>query len=132
MRKYKPLTVISWVFTFGLLYVLIWFPSSQELSIVSWSTISWSEIAQILFVVVGVTFTPYLLNVYAMKQLSPSIAAVYIYLQPILAAGFVLLMAAYGLTDYREDLSWIKGICALIVFLGVYLVIKPPVKKEST
>jgi len=129
MRKYKPLTVISWVFTFGLLYVLIWFPSSQELSIVSWSTISWSEIAQILFVVVGVTFTPYLLNVYAMKQLSPSIAAVYIYLQPILAAGFVLLMAAYGLTDYREDLSWIKGICALIVFIGVYLVIKPPKKK---
>lgn len=129
MRKYKPLTVISWVFTFGLLYVLVWFPSSQELSIVSWSTISWSEIAQILFVVVGVTFTPYLLNVYAMKQLSPSIAAVYIYLQPILAAGFVLLMAAYGLTDYREDLSWIKGICALIVFIGVYLVIKPPKKK---
>lgn len=126
MQKYKPLTVISWVFTFGLLYVLLWLPSGQELSLVAWSEVSWVELAQILFVVIGVTFTPYLLNVYAMRQLSPSIAAVYIYLQPVIAAGFVLLMAAYGLTDYRDDLSWMKGLCAIAVFIGVYLVIKSP------
>lgn len=129
MQKYKPLTVISWVFTFGLLYVLIWLPSGQELSLVAWSELSWVELAQIIFVVIGVTFTPYLLNVYAMRQLSPSIAAVYIYLQPVIAAGFVLLMAAYGLTDYRDDLSWMKGLCAIAVFIGVYLVIKTPKDK---
>jgi drug/metabolite transporter (DMT)-like permease len=52
MSKYKPLTVISWVFTFGLLYVIIWLPSSMEVSAMDWSAISSSEIAQILFVIV--------------------------------------------------------------------------------
>lgn len=131
MKKYKPLTVISWVFTFGLAYVLLWFPSSIELSQVSWADVSAIEVAQIAFVVIGVTFTPYLLNVYAMKNLSPSIAAVYIYLQPILATIFVLLMAAYGLTDYSENFNPLKIFCALVVFVGVYLVIKPAQKKGA-
>lgn len=131
MKKYKPLTVISWVFTFGLAYVLLWFPSTIELSQVSWADVSAIEVAQIAFVVVGVTFTPYLLNVYAMKNLSPSIAAVYIYLQPILATIFVLLMAAYGLTDYSENFNPLKILCALVVFVGVYLVIKPAQKKGA-
>ena len=30
MVKYSPLTVISWVFTFGLIYVLIWPFSTSE------------------------------------------------------------------------------------------------------
>lgn len=125
MSKYKPLTVISWVFSFGLIYVLIWFPSSMEVSTVNWSAISSLEIFQILFVIIGVTFVPYLLNVYSMKKLSPSIAAVYIYLQPILATTFVYLFVYFGLEDYSQDMTWQKILCALLVFTGVYLVIKP-------
>lgn len=125
MAKYKPLTVISWVFTFGLIYVLIWYPSSRELSHVDWGSIGSVELLQIVFVVVGVTFVPYLLNVFAMKKLSPSIAAVYIYLQPLLTAGFVYLYYIFGLTDYSKDMSWQKVLCAICVFVGVYLVIKP-------
>lgn len=129
MSKYKPLTVISWVFSFGLIYVLIWFPSSMEVSAVNWSAISSLEIFQILFVIIGVTFVPYLLNVYSMKKLSPSIAAVYIYLQPILATVFVYLFVYFGLEDYSQDMTWQKILCALLVFTGVYLVIKPKNKK---
>ncbi|OIQ37242.1 MAG: hypothetical protein BM555_01150 [Crocinitomix sp. MedPE-SWsnd] len=130
MSKYSPLTVISWVFTFGLLYVLIWVPSSLEVSEIDWSMISWAEIAQIIFVIVGVTFVPYLLNVFAMKKLSPSIAAVYIYLQPILATAFVYLFAYLGLKDFSGQMSWEQVACALAVFVGVYFVIKPQKKGQ--
>jgi drug/metabolite transporter (DMT)-like permease len=132
MSKYKPLTVISWVFTFGLLYVIIWLPSSMEVSAMDWSAISSSEIAQILFVIVGVTFVPYLLNVFAMKKLSPSIAAVYIYLQPLMATGFVYLFFYLNIVDYRKDMSLEKVLCAIVVFIGVYLVIKPKKIKPAS
>ncbi|UKN00618.1 DMT family transporter [Paracrocinitomix mangrovi] len=125
MSKYRPITVITWVFTFGLIYVLIWAPSSKEVAEVNWSALSSSELFAILFVVVGVTFVPYLLNVFAMKQLSPAIAAVYIYLQPILSTLFVILFSLWGLQDYTGDLSASKIICAFLVFIGVYLVIRP-------
>ena len=125
MMKYKPLTVISWVFSFGLIYVFLWFPSSIEASLIDWSSIKTTEVLQILFIIIGVTFVPYLLNVYSMKRLSPSIAAVYIYLQPILATAFVYLFVYFGWEDYSGDMSWEKIGCALLVFIGVYLVIKP-------
>lgn len=131
MKKYRPLTVITWVFTFGLAYVLIWAPSSTELSNVSWNSLNSTEIWQIIFVVVGVTFVPYLFNVFAMKKLSPSIAAVYIYTQPVFAAFFVLLYSVYGFTDYSGDFSWVKTICTIFVFFGVYLVIRPNKLKSA-
>jgi drug/metabolite transporter (DMT)-like permease len=131
MSKYKPLTVITWVFTFGLIYVLIWSPSSIEASEVVWSSITSTEVHQILFVVIGVTFVPYLLNVFAMKKVSPSIAAVYVYLQPFLATAFVFLFSFMGLTDYTNDLTISKIVSAIGVFVGVYLVIKPNAFKRS-
>ena len=130
MSTYRPLTVISWVFTFGLIYVLLWMPSTKEASAINWSTIKITELLQILFVIVGVTFVPYLLNVYSMKRLSPSIAAVYIYLQPILATAFIYIFVYFGLEDYSGDMSWEKVLCAILVFIGVYLVIKPKNSKR--
>ncbi|MEX1002360.1 MAG: DMT family transporter [Crocinitomicaceae bacterium] len=130
MAKYRPITVISWVFTFGLIYVLIWFPSSMEVGKMDWQGLTTTEIVQLLFVIIGVTFVPYLLNVFAMKNVSPSIAAVYIYLQPLMAMAFVYLSSIVGSRDYTGDLSWSKGLFAILVFVGVYLVIRPPGKKK--
>lgn len=133
MLRYRPITVITWVFTFGLIYVLLWWPSSQEAAQVHWTALSGFEVAQILFVVIGVTFVPYLLNVYAMKRVSPSVAAVYIYLQPVMAAAFVYLYSMLKLKDYTGDMTVGKALCALLVFLGVYLVIRPDTfKKKNT
>lgn len=130
MSKYKPLTVITWVFTFGLLYVSIWGYSFQEALELDWYALTEVEIYRILFVIIGVTFLPYLLMVYAMKRVSPSIAAVYIYLQPLLSTFFVYLFWLFNLEDYTGDFSIPKLLSALLVFAGVYLVIKPQRKKE--
>lgn len=124
MAKYKPLTVITWVFTFGLIYVLMWPYSSTEF--IDSLSIEWTlEVSlKIIFVIIGVTFLPYLLTVVAMKHLSPSIASSYIYLQPILASVFIFLFAYFGGKDYTADFSLWKIMAALLVFIGVYMVSK--------
>ena len=125
MAKYKPLTVITWVFTFGLCYVLLWSPSRSEFSGTPFSMLDSTVILQILFVIIGVTFLPYLLNVYAMKKVSPSVTSAYIYIQPLLTALFIYLFWVFGLKDYTQDLTVGKALAALMVFIGVYFVIKP-------
>lgn len=128
MAKYNALTVITWVFTFGLIFVLVWPFTSTEFVAVNWNQIISTTALRMLFVVVGVTFLPYLLQVYAMKTVSPSMASVYIYLQPVLSGFFVYLLFYFGFEDYTKDVSAIKIISAIVIFVGVYFVIKPSKK----
>ncbi|MBL7900095.1 MAG: DMT family transporter [Crocinitomicaceae bacterium] len=125
MSKYNALTIITWVFTFGLVVVLLWPFSLSELKAVDWNLFNTTSYLKLIFVIVGVTFMPYLLMVYAMKTVSPYVASVYIYLQPVLAALFIYLYAAFGMENYMSDLGLLKVICACLIFLGVYLVIAP-------
>lgn len=113
MRKYKALTVIRWVFTIGLLYVVPFgWPQLQEANPSSFPPTIWTEIA---FVVIGTTFLAYLLNVYALKTVASTTVSFYIYLQPF----FATLVAIYLGED---QLTWIILASALLIFLGVYLV----------
>lgn len=124
MAKYRPLTVITWVFTFGMIYVLIWPYSSAEFNAVEWSIMPTDIPWRIVFVVIGVTFLPYLLTVLAMKNVSPSVASSYIYFQPMIASVFIYLSFVLGLEDYTADFSLWKLASALFIFIGVYLVSK--------
>jgi len=124
MVKYKPLTVITWVFTFGLVYVLLWPFSSSEFVEVNCSIMPSDIPWRIVFVVIGVTFLPYLLTVLAMKNVSPSVASSYIYFQPMIASVFIYISFLLGLDDYTADFSAWKLISALFIFVGVYLVSK--------
>ena len=126
MAKYKPITVITYVFTIGLFLVSLWPYSISEFMEVDWASTSNEDILRFIFVVIGVTVVPYSLMVYALKRLSPSITSIYIYLQPLLAAFFVYVFYLLGKEDYTDDFSYVKTICAIFIFAGVYLVIKPP------
>jgi drug/metabolite transporter (DMT)-like permease len=68
----------------------------------------------VLYVSVIATAGPYLLNAFALARVSPSIVAVYIYLQPVI--GFILAVAFLG-----EVLDTKFAVAALFVFAGVYL-----------
>lgn len=115
MRKYKPLTVITWVFTFGLIYV---FPFGvTEFTQIEWSAFSSTIWLEFAFVIICTTFFAYLLNIYGLKKLNPSTVSTYIYLQPLLAAGFAIWSG-------KDSLDGIKIIAAMLIFSGVYLVSK--------
>lgn len=135
MLKYRPLTVITWVFTFGLLFVLP-FGSEQFLE-VEWSALATADILSMGFVVLCTTFLAYLLNIFALKIVSPTISSSYIYLQPILAGSFALWYSSSDLlqsffgreADYSNDVDLFKVFCALFIFVGVYLVSRPVSKQ---
>ena len=113
MEKYHPITVMFYVFSFGLLYVLPF--GFTNLVDVNWAMIPSNIYLEIAFVVVCTTFIAYLFNSTALKQLSPSTVSIYIYLQPVLASVFAIALGS-------DALDMNKIIAVSIIFIGVYLV----------
>ena len=113
LNKYHPLTVLFYVFAFGLLFVLPF--GYDDLTIVKWRTIPVNIYLEIIFVVVCTTFIAYLLNSSALKTLTASTVSIYIYLQPILASLFAIFLGA----DFLDEK---KIIASVLIFSGVYLV----------
>lgn len=122
MSKYKPITVITLVFTFGLGYIMLYPPVWTELRLVDFSAIPAFIYWEIAFVIVAVTFLAYLLNIFALKIVSPSIASSYIYLQPVFAGVFAWLFVSWLKADYVQDITPEKVFCSLLIALGVYLI----------
>ena len=122
MKKYKPITVISWVFMLGFLFV---FPFGWiEFRAINWLVIPSNILWSICFVVLGTTFMAYLLNIYSLKILNPSTVSSYIYLQPVLASIIALIVGS-------DQINFIKVAATLTIFLGVYLVSVPQKKPIS-
>ena len=119
MKKYHPITVMFYIFGFGLLYVLPF--GYSELLAVEWTSFSPKIMWEVAFVVVCTTVVAYLLNSSALKQLNPSVVSIYIYTQPVLAAFFAIFRSA-------DTLDEMKIISASIIFVGVYLVSVRPLK----
>lgn len=131
MSKYSPLTVITWVFTFGLMYVLIFPPTFIDLANTNFELIPAEAWGKISYVIVGVTFLTYLMTMYGLKYLSPSTSAVYIYFQPIMVILFAYVFVYLGFSDdYTQTITLPKLGYMLLIFLGVYLTIRTE-KKSS-
>jgi len=132
MRKYSPLTVITWVFTFGLLFVLIFPPTLLELSNTNFSVIPSHVWYKIIYVIIGVTFFTYLLTMYGLKYLSPTVSSSYIYFQPILVMAFAYLFLNMGIAeDYTQTITWEKTGYMLAIFLAVYLTSQGTILKRA-
>ncbi|PJA09725.1 MAG: EamA family transporter [Flavobacteriales bacterium CG_4_10_14_0_2_um_filter_32_8] len=113
MRKYKPLTVITWVFTFGIIYVFpVGFHDFLQIKWQLFPPLIWVEFS---FIIICTTFFAYLLNIYGLKKLNPTIVSTYIYLQPLIAA-FIAIWAG------KDRMDWVKIVAAVLIFSGVYLV----------
>lgn len=131
-KKYKPLTIITYVFTFGMTYVILFPPTLIELSQVDFSLFDSTVIWKIAFVIVGVTFLTYLLTSYGLKFLSPSVSSVYIYLQPVLVMIFAYVLSAIGIADdYTDSITWEKIGYMLVIFVGVYLTSSTSFKRKK-
>ena len=113
MKKYHPITVIKWVFFFGLLPVII--IGFNQVGDIQWHTFNAQTWLAVAFIVICVTFLAYLLNTLALRSVHSSIVGAYIYLQPVLAS---LISIGLG----KDHLNGTKIISALLIFGGVYLV----------
>lgn len=132
MKKYSPLLVITWVFTVGLGFLFLYPPVLAEFSTTNLTSIPFDIWIKIAYVVVGVTFLTYLLTMFGLKHLSPSISSSYIYIQPIMVIGFAFLFLYAGIADdYTSSITLQKIIYMLLIFLGVYLSGKSSSKSNS-
>lgn len=113
MKKYHPLTVVKWVFFFGLIPVTLF--GVGQFNQINWQTFNATTWLALAFIVMGTTFFAYLLNMLALREVHSSVVGAYIYLQPILAT---IISIALG----KDQLSIEKGLSAILIFSGVYLV----------
>ena len=123
MSKYNPLTVITYNFLFGLMFVLAYPNVIQELISTNYTAIPTDILFKIGYVIVGATFLTYLLNIYALKHVSPSVSGSYIYTQPMMVIFFTLLFAQIGWSeDYTGSITLEKIAYMLMIFTGVFLI----------
>jgi drug/metabolite transporter (DMT)-like permease len=115
--KYHPFSFIKWLFLFGLILVLPF--GYTEITEVDWNSFSPYIWFSVLFVVIGATFGTYFLNPLALKSLKASTVGVFIYLQPVIAGLFAIIMGA-------DNIDSIKIMAMCLIFSGVYLVTKKP------
>ena len=111
--KYHPITVITWVFTFG--FILVTPVGIKEATEVDWSTFTDEIWLSFFYVLIFTTFFAYLLNSFGLQVVSPTVVAIYVYLQPLLATAIALLLN-------KDVISLHKVISCVFIFLGVYFV----------
>lgn len=112
MVKYKPIQVMRWVFTLGMLMILPF--GWREFLDAPWQAFTMLQWGAVLFVALGATFLAYLLNLYGIQHLGSSVAGAYIYSQPVFAAIIATLFL-------HEPFTWLKLLAAGLIFAGVYL-----------
>ncbi|WP_250433424.1 DMT family transporter [Hanstruepera flava] len=115
--KYHPFTFIRWLFLFGLIMVIPF--GFDELSNVVWTSFPPYIVFSVVFVILGATFATYLLNPLALRHLKASTVSTFLYIQPVIAGIFAIIMGS-------DTLNSIKLIAAALIFTGVYLVTKKP------
>lgn len=113
---------MMWVFIFGALVCV-------PLGAVSLSHIDLAAVPAYvwwvsLYIAIGATAAPYLLNAWALQKVFPSTVAVYVYLQPLI--GFTLAVIFLD-----EKLSVTFGVAAAFVFAGVFMVTRKYVPLET-
>lgn len=122
IRKYNVFTVNKWMFTWASLFVLPF--TSWRVSQLPWTTFTAATWLEVGYVVVFGTFVSYLLSVVAQRVLRPTVVSVYNYVQPIVS---VIVSVAVGLSVFTLP----QGVAVILVFSGVWLVIKSKSKRDE-
>ena len=114
-QKYNAISLIKWLYLFGLILVIPFgFSEVQE---IKWQSIPTNIYYNIGFVIIFTTFFAYILNLFALTKLKPTTLSAFIYLQPLIAS-------IYALAAQKDTLNTVKIVAAILIFSGVYLVTK--------
>ena len=122
IAKYNPIVFVKWLYLFGLLFVLPF--GFLELTEVQWYLMPTSIYFKVGFVVLFTTCLTYLFNLFALSKLKPTTVSVFIYLQPVIASIYALIVGS-------DTLNTVKIVATLLIFLGVFLVTKQVVSKNK-
>ena len=113
IERYGALNVVTWIFLVGsLITIPVGIYSLQRENLAAITATTWLAVA---FIIIFPTVVAYYLNAYALTQVPPSLVAIYIYLQPLIAFGLAPVLLG-------ESWSWRTIVAAVMIFGGVALV----------
>ena len=121
-EKYNTVTIMKWLFLIG--FILTFPVTVSEYTEVDWPNMPLDVLLRVAFVVLGTTFSTYLLNLYALRNLQASTVGAFAYAQPIIAIS-------YAIYTGNDILDGVKAVACLVIMLGVYLVSKKPSKYRA-
>jgi drug/metabolite transporter (DMT)-like permease len=110
LRRYQPLTVVTYVFLFGALVVLpLGVPPLLRVDV---ADLTWRKLLVLAYIVALPSFVAYLLSIWALRHTASSLVAMYVYIQPVVTA--FLAPAVLG-----ERVTAGSGVAALLIFVGL-------------
>jgi drug/metabolite transporter (DMT)-like permease len=112
MARHDPLAAATVIFLFGAIGMLIY--GGHELAAADLRHLSAPVVAGMVFAVLGATVLTYFLNLWALKRTQASRVALYIFLQPVVAA-------LLGIAFMGEVLTARFAIATVLVFLALLL-----------
>lgn len=121
VNKYSLITIMKWMFTYAFICTLPF--SASDLMQTQWGQLGWMEMLGLAFIVIGATFFSYMLIVVGQKNLRPTVAGMYNYIQPLVAC---IVAVCWGMDSFTVT----KGIAVVLIFGGVYLVTVSKSRKE--
>ena len=122
-QRYSSVTIMKWMFLFAALMTIPLFYKDVLTARIFTPETTLSAVSRLAYVVLGATFISYLLVPIALKRLRPTTVGMYNYLQPIVATIATIVV---GLDVMR----WEIPVSAILVFLGVYLVVKSKSRQD--
>jgi drug/metabolite transporter (DMT)-like permease len=113
IMRYNPIHITTWVTTVGWFFVLPF--GWSEFVAIPWHSFTPFVYACTAYILVFTTFLAYLLNSLALRQVSPAVSSIFIYVQPVLTTLIAWLLG-------NDQLNLSKIIAAAFIFTGVFLV----------
>lgn len=120
VRRIPPLVVLAWIYLASALLLPFALPF-VELVPAGVSAHGWLSLA---YVLVFPTFLAYLLNLYALARVRASTTAVYVYIQPLIAA-------TSGALVLGERPTPALALAAAGIFAGIWLVARRPAPRAT-
>ena len=112
LRRYSPITVVTYVFFFGALLVApVGVPALLRTDLAAVTTRTWLILA---YIVAFPSFLAYLLSIWALRRTASSLVAMYVYVQPLVTAVTAPLVLGERVTQRA-------GLAGALIFAGLAL-----------
>ena len=122
VQKYSLFTINKWMFTWAT--IMIWPFTFNHVSAIDFANVPMSTWWESGYVVLFGTYLGYICMMIGQKVLRPTVVSVYNYVQPLVS---VTVSVMVGLAVFKGA----QALAAVLVFSGVWLVIKSKSKRDE-
>lgn len=122
-KRYHPITLMKWMFLYASILVTPFY-FRQLLSAPVYNHTDTTAILQMAYTLCFATFLAYLLIPMAQQRIRPTTISIYNNFQPLIAT---LVAVSVGMDHF----TLIKGLSAVLIFSGVYLVTRSKARAEN-